>query len=450
MAKNGIPNVVNKLLKTFKGDGWSNVLNRKNVKGKDPLKGYNIHRNGKLDVQTCNAMYSDQGIPKRIVDLPVEFITKKGFRVKEDTENEYPNIYEDLKLFHPITRFLTYNYKSGGAIALIGLNDGYKDFTKPVKPDRVKSIKFLRIIDRDKVRVFDSDRDNDITSENYGEPIYYTITPENGGVEYKAHYTRVYRGTGILTSDEDRRHHNNLWGDSIYQATYQTISYNESGYHDITSILNDFITTTINVKGLENKIATGREKEITKRVDVMDYTRSLANTVFLDENEKYEKKASSVGGLSEAMRELNSALTLITGAPVALLIGTSPGGMNSSGNVELDFWYSKIEQKQKLDYVPLLDFINYFISISSEYNVQVKDPKVLLLPLKDISAVDLSVVKKNTSEANLNDYRSGAITPAEIRTKYANGEYTPEITLDETNDAIINNNPFEDTENEQA
>jgi hypothetical protein len=260
----------------------------------------------------------------------------------------------------------------------------------------------------------------DETSERYGKPEFYEVTPTSG-VPFKVHWTRCSLLDGVDVPDRERAKEQG-WGDSVLQACYIRLAALAGVYCNVESITEDFIQTILKMENLQELIAADQEDLVQKRINIIDQTRHVLNTILLDSREDYDKKASSVTGLDGIIQEFAVALSAVTNIPVTKLMGRSPAGENATGESDMRQWYDEVAALQKDKLRPPLDWVIGVLQDCSEYKLPGDELAVTFLPLWQPTDKEKADAYKTNAEADASYIDRGVLLPEEVVVARFQGE----------------------------
>lgn len=434
--------------KSFSFDGWKNLFTGQGVTGKDKQLANQYVRGLKLSDTTLDNLYRGDGFGKRIVNLINGEIVREWFEVIGDTDGEVNKYLFNLKAKKYCGKALRWADVFGGSALVLGLNDGGQ-FKDPLDLNSLKGIEFMRVYDRRRVTWTHQDLYSDPNDKRFGEPQYYDITPVNNTatVLYKVHESRLILFDGRDVTDQVRVE-NNGWGDSIYQSVFEQLSNLNGTYFSVKNIIDDFIQTIIKLNNLEELLAAGEEGQIRTRMEIMDLSRHVMNTVFIDKDEDYEKKSSTITGIPDIVGKFESALSAVTGIPITLLMGQSPGGLNSTGKSDIQQWYDKISAEQEERFLTAAERLVYLAMMSKEGPTKGKPIDgwgVEFNPLWQSTDKEICETRKTQAESDAIYLDRGVITPEEVaESRFGGNEYSFETVLDESIDrSPIKEEPIE-------
>jgi phage-related protein (TIGR01555 family) len=179
----------------------------------------------------------------------------------------------------------------------------------------------------------------------FNTPERYTITPINGQ-PFRIHESRILRADGVPTPE--RAQLQSLgWGDSVLTALWTALKNVGSADGYSIGILRDFVQGVMQIENLAQLIGAGRETDLITRLNLIDMSRSILNTIILDKTENYSRISASVAGLPELLDRHREALAAAAEMPVTLLFGRSPSGLSTDDRSGERNWYDKIAGEQE-------------------------------------------------------------------------------------------------------
>lgn len=421
-------------------DGWANLLTGLGVSGLDKKMSTTFGQAKKFTEDELNKLYRSEGFAKRLVNIVADEMVREWFHVANDTDNVIVEALNDLKAKTIINRHLRWDRLHGGAATLMLVDDGQTGedvLSKPLAEDRLKKIVDFRTYDRWAVQWDAADLYDDPANAKFGTPELYQLNPRSGGLAmFKVHESRLLITHGVDITDIERSK-NNGWGDSVIQAAYTQLRSLGSVYGSVETILDDFIQAVMSIENLQDLIASGKEDIIKKRLQVLDMSRHLLNTLLIDTREKYEKKASTVTGLDGIIDKFASALSAVSGIPVSLFMGESPKGLNAAGAeaTGLRYFYDMVAAAQESKLQPVLERLVYLIQISKEgptKGKELEDWAIQFNPLWQPTEKEVVEMRKTQAETDKIYESMGTLSAEEIRESRFGGEsYSIETNLDD-------------------
>lgn len=422
---------------THRVDGWENLLTGMGKVNQDKRMHTTFSAKNYMTEWELMDLYVDDGLTQKIVNKIVEESMKKGFEIEGDPENLVLSRLQEIKGMIEVERALKWDRLYGGTVTVIGIDDG-GDLETPVNEQNIRDIVFLRTYDRHRVSWTTADLYNDPKQQKYGQVQFYSIYPASGAIgprgvaSFRVHESRCIVLDGI-DIPEQARSLNSGWGSSSIQAVYEVLRSLGNVYGGLESIVDEFIFNTLSVENLADLMASGRESVVKARLELMDLSKHIINTILLDAKEKYEKHSSTVTGLPEIVDKFWEYLSAITGYPMRLLKGDQAEGLNNKGEGVSDDWYSIVSSYQSSKLQPVLERLAQLIFLSKRgkfKGVEPKDWKIKFVPLKQLSEKEDAEIKKINSETDKNYVDASVLDPAEVAmSRFGGDTYGKQIEL---------------------
>lgn len=339
-------------------DGWANVLTGVGTLGinaRDKRAGL-VPNPQPLAYTDQLAIYRATDTGARIVDIPAEEMIRSGWDVNipddHETAEQIGARLDDLDTASKLLDLAKKTRAFGGAIALIGADDGSKDLSLPLNESAIKRVDFLTIFDPSEVSVLEYE--GAIGSPGYGDPLFYAIHPQVHvttpadpvGLTNRVHASRVllFRNPTISRLQGNA---NRAFGDSIFDLCWRVIRDFDSAYSNSNALIEDFAQAVFKIKGLAEAVAADRSDVVKARLQIMDLSRSVLRAIALDaDGEDFERKPTPISGLAELLDRFANRLAAATRIPVTVLMGTSPAGLNATGASDVRLFYDFVSSQQ--------------------------------------------------------------------------------------------------------
>lgn len=411
-------------------DGWKNLLTSLGAK-KDRTTN-TTHGTGAILGQTdFENLYRFTGFAKKVIDIPAYEMTREWIAIENDTDNLGEKALAKLKAKTALRDCIKWGNLYGGAICIIGIDDG-NGLDQPVNESGIRNVAWLRVYDRYQVTWTTADINKDPDSAFFGEPEFYTVQAYTTGTSFRVHASRVLRYDGADIPDRARTR-NNGWGDSFLQAVYDELRHYGVVNQSVVSIVEDFVQTILNIDNLTHMIANGEEEVVKKRMDILDMSRSVNNTILLDGEEKYTKQASTVTGLDALMAQFALALSGVTGIPVTKLFGQAPAGLNATGESDIRNFYDDIKSKQEEVLLPMLQTLHRYIMLSRDMGYKGtinKDANIVFNPLWQLTDQQDADWKYKIAQTDEIYVRNAVLSPEEVAVSRFENGFNPDTTID--------------------
>lgn len=443
-----------KAVRPFRQDGYMNMVTRYGT-SKDSHEHYQYAPEPAVPDETLSMLYEGNGLFAKIIDAPAEEALKHGFILEDlsdsNLESFYQEALDELDWDETAMTALKWMRLFGGSIVVMLINDG-GGLEDPLDWENIKSIDDLRVYDRSVIQpdystMFSYDPRNpfDTRGSRLGMPEYYHINSRYG--TFTVHESRclVFQN-GVLPENSSNSVYQ-LWGMPEYIRLKKALRDTELAHSSAPRMLDRSVQPVYKMKELANLLATEEgENLVLKRMQVIDLARGLLNSLVIDsEGEDYDFKSFQFNGVAEVIDTSCNFLSALSNIPQTILFGRSPAGMNSTGESDLENWYSFVGRIQKRS---VKSNLRYLLSVIFQAGLATGEvdevPKIKikfnpLWTLSDTEQADLDLKRaqiEQTKATTLQTYASmEVIDPTEIRRKLADsGDLEINTILDEYDD----------------
>jgi phage-related protein (TIGR01555 family) len=424
-------NVVQRTLKTAY-DGWKNVLT-----GLASAKDKNQHTHSVMGLVLSDAalesIFADDGLGARVIKLLPDDMFREGWDydfpdMEEKEAKELTDVYKDvLETINAVSKIKEGFYWSrlyGGAVILIGALDG-QPLDAPLKPNRMRSFEYLRIVDRSDIEFSNIRFQLDPERPRYGMPELYPISFETplGGAEVRyVHYSRIIElhgskipsGATRALSREQR-----YWGLSVLQNVDEYLKIVGSSINSIGHLLHEFSVGKYKLATLQDILQQDDGEElIKKRMEIMDLMRSVFHTEYFGKDDDFIRENVTFTGVPEVLYNIFMLVSACTGYPITRLFGVSPAGLNSTGEGDMRNYYDMVRSSQVADAEPV---ITQLVEIIAEWK-GIEEPYIKWRPLQQLTEKEQAEVEKmkaDTESVKASTYQAyisaGIMEPYEAR-----------------------------------
>lgn len=394
-------------------DSWYNAITGLGT-AKDKKEYTQIQRNFLLPDEILNSIWLSDGIGKRIVSVVADDMTRQWITVKNDDEEIIEKKLRKLKAEKIFNKALKWSRLYGGSIILMGINDG-NILENPVNSNTIKSVDYLKVYGKPDITILSSDYELDPLNPDFGQLKYLTIQPQNGG-NFRVHKSRVLVFEGELMPDDSNGDETDLYfGMSFIQSIYDQLRDFGSAIKGVSSIIEEFIITIFKFDNLAEMLMAGNEDKLRTRMNSIDLSKSLINSVLIDSTEDYSRQTASVSGLSDLLANLMMILSGVSSIPLTRLFGISPGGLNATGESDTMNYYDMVKSEQRIKLLDPLQTLIDYINTSKEFNNKVDNPIIELNPLFQMTEKEEMEINKMQAEIDEKYYNMNVLSDSEIR-----------------------------------
>lgn len=312
-----------------------------------------------LDSVTLSTMHRADWLARKVVDIIPNDMTRewRDWQAEGDAIEKIEAV-EKLPLVNlapSVNRALQVARLYGGAGIFMGLRG--QDPSEPLELNSIKAgdLAFLRVLSRH--RLSHGQIVDDVTSELFGQPEYYEGAGP-GGVQTRVHPSRVVRLIGAPVLD-DTANAGDPWGDSILQVVYDALVNAGSAQGHIASLIPEAKVDVYKVPNLMANVGDAAYRgRVIERFSLANVAKSSINGILVDAAEEWEQKQINFAQLPELMRQFLQIAAAAADIPVTRLLGESPGGLNATGDSDLQNYYDNIAARQRTELAPALHVLD--------------------------------------------------------------------------------------------
>lgn len=428
-----------------KNDGMQNVITGLGRQGKDKRLGVVISAPTNFTQNELTDLYAGDEFAAKVAELPAEEMTRQGFKLKTDDPEISDAVMmkmDELEVLTELTEALIWSRVYGGSVVILGVDDGQEDMTEPLNMDNIKSFEWMTVLDRYEIDIHSYYTDP--LKPNFGKPLLYKVhaSDKKGRAidrqkldQGLIHESRLIKFDGVLTPKRRKRARNSGWADGVFTRLWTVLRDFNMTWDSAAHLMQDFSQATLLIKGLEEMLAQDEDGLVLARIDLIDQCRGVSRIVPLDDGEEFKREATPMTGLPEMIDKFLERFAGAAGMPLALLMGQSPGGLNTSnaGNADIVYWYDKIKAQQNKVLKKALNIIIEILFRAKSGPTAGKEPDEWLVKFNPLWQAD----EKETSETRLNDaksdeigVRNGWLDGDEVaNSRWGGDEYGTEIKL---------------------
>lgn len=398
----------------------------------DRAKHNTFQPNRKLGDGELSALYNDESLGRLICELPAFDALRKGFTVvvadDEADKDVGAGAYDYLTLLGTtgaITNALEMERAFGGSAIWVGVDDGATAESEPVNVKNVRSVLFLRVLDRRRLRPWKIDTNT--RSRTYNQTVLWAVMPEEvfsaspeAAKTFEpaalVHASRLIVFPGRNVSD-DRRAKNEGWGDSIFQACLNPLEHDAVAWSTLAHLITKASQGVIKVKDLATVATSGDKDAVTARFALIRMGRSMVRDLVIDAEESYEQHAPDFGNLPDVLYLVMHEVAAAVHIPVTRLYGMSPGGLNSTGESDARNWEDEVEALQTHKLEPRLRQLCDLVFLAKDGPTEGVPPESYQIswePLRQMTSKEQAELRKIVAETDAVYINAQVLTPEEV------------------------------------
>lgn len=424
-------------------DGWLNVLTGLGDVSRDKRMG------GKpvadvMTYETLSEFYRASDLAARIVDLPAIDMFREGVEVRvpddEDLTEDLGGYMEEREVEEAMIEALKAKRAYGGAIILVGANDGSSDLSRPLNEQAIKSIDYLNVFDAYEAQA-ETFEENPL-KKGYGRALTFRINPHMGGGltgMQKVHASRCIVFNAPMVNRRQLRLSNpgvgQGWGDSVLVRCASLVRDYDAAWGGVSHLLHDFAQAVYKIKGLGAALLADKDKTIKKRWQLINMARSIINATLIDkDDEDFTRETTSIAGVAETLVQFQARLAACAGMPVTKLFGTSSGGLGSTGQAEDRTWYDVIRGMTKREAKPQFNRLAKLCMLAKDSPAKGKEPEnwsACFHPLWQESNTEKAEIRLKNAQTDKIYFDLGVASTEDIgKSRWGGEEYGMELTID--------------------
>jgi phage-related protein (TIGR01555 family) len=369
---------------------------------------------------------------RRLVELHPKWATTKGWELTDDTDDEKP-LFAAMRRLNVVQNFRradTWGRALGESRILMVTSDP-AELHEPLDPSKVTKLHRLEILDSREFSPLAYNTDPEVGT--IGEPSLYNVHPRRVGVAVGVkvvHASRLLRFYGDDLPPSEIGFNStgySSWGaDAIGQTIWDGIR-NLSQTGAGGARLAQELSIAVFKVDHSSKSAGDDRTAFLAKIRALSFMKSISNAVWLKPNEGFERVAANPSGFKDLSQHAERELTLLMGAPMVLLYGETPSGLNTDGESWQRMWGADVASHQEDRYRDPLERL-VEILYYSEHGRLPKTWDLQFNPLGELSAKELAEIRLIHSQADDIAILQGSLSVEDVRGRYSQpGGYQSEL-----------------------
>lgn len=445
-------------------DGYKNLMNKYGTKN-DMSEQYRfVSDNPVTDIElTLN--YEENGLFAKIIDIPADDAVSSGFSygVGDDMENFINESLDELDFEENASTALKWSRLYGGALMVMIIDDG-RELDEPVDWDDIHGIDELLVFERPFVtpdyNSIYAYKPSGRKRSKFAKPEFYDVSPVYGR-QFRVHESRclLFRN-GTLPQFSSRTEYR-FFGMPEYTRIHKFVQETVTSCGNGVKLVDRAIQAIYKMHNLATLLETDAGEDIVlRRLQNIDMAKGIINSIAIDaDGEDYDYKTVAFSGVKEIIDAACNMLSAVTNIPQTKLFGRSPAGENSTGESDMENYYTFVKKIQKLNLKNNLGTLVDIILAAGKYKgrfAEIPEYRLRFNPLWSLSETEQSEVDQTKAQTELAKAQTAqiyvdmqALDSSEIRKRLAaSGEFTVNDILDEEDDwnAMENTLPADEGE----
>jgi len=394
-------------------DSLQNLLTGLGVSGMDKSVGSEFHE-VHMSAEELDAAYSSDWLSGKVCNLPPFDMTREWRKMTgsmdADMKTKFMAEEKRLNLREKIKDAMTWGRLYGGAGIIINADDGNLHqpwFPIDISQVKKEGLKYLIVSDRQFLHT--GKISHSPLEENYGFPETYRIAPSSTEI----HHSRVCRFEGVKLPLSGRRR-NQYWGKSYIEHMSTVLKRAAEAQESVGALLHESTVDIIKVTDLMHMLSNPEsEAQLRNRFSVAKMQKSMNRMLLLDADEEYITNTQQFTGIVEIIEKMLSIAGGAADIPITRLLGTSPGGMSSTGESDIRNYYDHLSARQEVDLRPKLEYLDRII-FASLFGREAEDGELdfEFNPLWQMSEKEKAELELNRSQRDTAYLASGVLNQA--------------------------------------
>lgn len=374
-----------------------------------------MHNNTYYEAKSSDAeltMIYQNALARRIVTSPIDDCVKHWLKIDGDKDDKILQYMQTLDVEGAFVEAGYWDRLYGRSCIFIMADDGGSPMDA-VNYNKLDSIRGLVVYDKRDIIEDMSGllRNDDPNDDNFGKTEYYTICPMNGK-PFDVHHSRLLMFNGE-TLPRRERIANNGAGLSCLDGVIKAIRRNDTAHARALDIIERVSQAVLKLKGLSEMLMTDDGTMAVKsRLDLLDMSRNILNSMAIDTEDDFQIHNMSVAGIREIIQEFQQEISGMTGIPVTILFGRSPGGENSTGAADFENYYNAVRRYQHTKMKPQLEKLIKMIQCCKNgptNGKEYEDWQIEFNPLKEMTEreeVDIASSKASVNKTKVDTVKA--------------------------------------------
>ena len=288
---------------------------------------------------------------RKFIDIPVDDarIRWRGFMADDERAVEAMLEAEERRQVRErLARVMKAGRLTGSAFLVMATMEAPLEEPLVVERLREGDLENLLVYDRFDAAV--AERDTDPFSPSYGQPLRYRFTGR-GAPPLLVHTSRVLRFDGLMPlSVTGWQAYDQDWGVSELVAVILSVLQDAGIAGGIAHLASEASVPVIKLQEFKTALA-GQKPEYGLSVDeigeAISMRRSMYRTLFMDIEDEFERVSVQFGGLADLMDRFARRLAAAADIPATRFWGTSPVGMNATGESDMRNYALRVAAMQE-------------------------------------------------------------------------------------------------------
>lgn len=303
-------------------------------------------------------LYYKEWTARKIIDIPVGDALRGGWKYSEGgLTDEQARLLakhdERLNFPRSLRQSLKMERLLGGAVDFMGIAEkpGVTS-AQPVNPALIQKgdLQFINPVPR--TRVSRTDFVDTPLSPDYNTVEFYYI----GGAKVHRSRLLVFDGDPITQSQSlstaGRFVSQDGFGTSVLAPIWDDIMRSVGTRQAAFHLINRASVLLMEVDDLKNMLDNKQGKDALNKLDEIADQLSMYQAAMVDKNSNISQLTTSFGSVPELLDQYLQIISAASDIPATRFLGVAPGGLNATGESDLENYYNSIEEIRENKIIP--------------------------------------------------------------------------------------------------
>ena len=365
-----------------------------------------------LDRVTLEALYRNDWVAGKVVDLPAEDMMRKwrclsAESLGEKRLREIEQSEAELGLRDKFDEALRWARLFGGAAIVIGIEGDNPGEPLDIKKIKRGSLAYMHVFDR--YDISPGPTNTDPKARNYRFPETYTLSGDTTPI----HHTRILKFDGRKLPYRTRLT-TQYWGGSYVEHVYEALLHSQGTTAAVAALPYKAVVDIIKVADFCDACAVGGQsvEDLTARFATADAIKSVLNAVVIDKDrEEISQQVINFTSLSDIVQRFLYIVAAASDIPATRFLGESAPGLNATGEREIQTYYDMIAAQQESLLRPLLKKFDE-IHLRSLFGAMPDDFSFDFEDLWELSATEQATVDLQRAQRDQIYLNTGVLLPS--------------------------------------
>lgn len=343
-----------------------NAITGLGMAGKDKMASFDIAAISELSAERLATLYRGNTFAGNVVELLPDAATKKW--AKYTHEGDDPAGVEAVqmalnKLKGPVNEAMILARLYGGAVIVLGADDGAVNFAQPLDVANLRAIRWHTVMSKERIKPV-AWGENPML-EDYDRPVIYELTDKG---HTKVHASRLLRFDGVKLPAEILRL-NDGWGDSALLRPYRDMVAFEGSLATVAAAMQDFEVGVMEYADLAAMLSRPEgEAKVRTRLAMVSWVKNALGMMLMEAGkEKYSLVARNFTGIPELLDKLREVFIGSTDLPPSKLMALfTSAGLSQEDTTQQREWSDYVLGRQEDDLRPIIEQYLRLIHLSKE------------------------------------------------------------------------------------